>query len=121
MREKLGNEYKSVNHKFSVNGFDGYLTVGTNDQNKPLVLFIKMSKQGSTLGGLLDSFARMTSLALQYGVPLEVLVTKFKGTRFEPLGYTSNKKLPRADSIVDYIFQWLEAKYVGKEKEEGVE
>jgi ribonucleoside-diphosphate reductase alpha chain len=89
-------------------------------------VFITISKEGSTIRGLMDSVAVLTSLALQYGVPLEDLVRKFRGVHFEPAGFTDNPELPQASSLVDYIFRWLEARFLAQErgtrnKERGAE
>jgi len=114
-RRRLPDERQAINHKFSVAGHEGYLTVGLFEDNTPGEIFIKMSKQGSVVSGLMDSFAIAISLALQYGVPLQALVDKFSHTRFEPSGWTNNKEIPMAKSIVDYIFRWLAIKYLPKE------
>jgi ribonucleoside-diphosphate reductase alpha chain len=111
VRRKLPDERRSITHKFDIQGHEGYITVSMFDDNKPGEIFVKMAKEGSTLSGMMDSFAIMVSLALQYGVPLEALVGKFSHVRFEPSGYTSNKEIPIAKSIVDYIFRWLASKF----------
>ena len=106
-RERLPDTRKSVTHKFSISGHEGYITVGLYDDGRPGELFITMAKEGSTIGGLMDCFGTAVSMSLQYGVPLEVYVNKFSHTRFEPLGRTKNTDIPLAKSVVDYIFRWL--------------
>jgi ribonucleoside-diphosphate reductase alpha chain len=106
-RERLPDTRKSVTHKFSISGHEGYITVGLYDDGRPGELFITMAKEGSTIGGLMDCFGTAVSMSLQYGVPLEVYVNKFSHTRFEPMGYTKNPDIRIAKSIVDYIFRWL--------------
>ena len=98
---------KSITHKFSIAGHEGYITVGLYDDGRPGELFITMAKEGSTIGGLMDAFGTAVSMSLQYGVPLEVYVNKFSHTRFEPMGHTKNPDIRIAKSIVDYIFRWL--------------
>lgn len=111
-RKRLPNERTSITHKFGIAGHEGYLTVGQYDDGTPGELFIRMSKAGSAINGLMDSLALAVSLALQYGVPLEVLVEKFSHTRFEPAGFTSNQNIPTATSLTDYVFRWLASKYL---------
>ena len=106
-RERLSDTRQSITHKFSIAGHEGYITVGLFDDGRPGELFITMAKEGSTIGGLMDSFGTAISMSLQYGVPLEVLVSKFSHTRFEPQGHTTNKDIRIAKSVVDYIFRWL--------------
>ena len=106
-RERLPDTRQSLTHKFNVNGHEGYITVGLYEDGRPGELFITMAKEGSTIGGLMDSFGTAVSMSLQYGVPLEVLVNKFSHTRFEPMGYTTNPEIRIAKSLVDYIFRWL--------------
>jgi ribonucleoside-diphosphate reductase alpha chain len=106
-RERLPDTRKSVTHKFSISGHEGYITVGLYDDGRPGELFITMAKEGSTIGGLMDCFGTAVSMSLQYGVPLEVYVNKFSHTRFEPMGHTKNPDIRIAKSIVDYIFRWL--------------
>jgi ribonucleoside-diphosphate reductase alpha chain len=110
-RRRLPDERRSLTHKFRVGEQEGYLTVGLFENGSPGEVFITISKEGSTIRGLMDSLAVMTSLALQYGVPIENLAAKFKGVRFEPYGFTSNPEIPQASSIVDYMFRWLELKF----------
>ena len=106
-RERLPDTRPSVTHKFSVAGHEGYITVGLYPDGRAGELFICMAKEGSTIGGLMDCFGTATSMSLQYGVPLEVLVNKFAHTRFEPMGHTTNPDIRIAKSLVDYIFRWL--------------
>ncbi|RCK76648.1 MAG: Ribonucleotide reductase of class II (coenzyme B12-dependent) [Ignavibacteriae bacterium] len=112
LRRRLPDERKAITHKFSVAGHEGYLTVGLYEDGTPGEIFITMSKEGSTISGLMDAFATSISLALQYGVPLRVLVDKFSHMRFEPSGFTNNKDIPIAKSICDYIFRWLGKKFL---------
>ncbi len=111
-RSKLRDERVAVTHKFSISGHEGYITVGMYEDGSPGEIFIVMAKQGSTVSGLMDAYATSISLALQYGVPLHVLVDKFTHQRFEPSGFTTNPDIPIAKSIVDYIFRWLSAKFI---------
>lgn len=106
-RRRLPETRQSVTHKFSVSGQEGYVTVGLYDDGRPGEMFIKIAKEGSTLGGLMDTIGVVTSLALQYGVPVEKLAEKLSGTRFEPAGHTGNPQLPTASSLSDYLFRWL--------------
>ena len=106
-RNKLPAERFSVTHKFKVGSHEGYLTVGLYKDGTPGELFITMAKEGSTVSGLMDSFACAVSIALQHGVPLRLLVNKFAHTRFEPSGWTQNPEIGYANSIMDYIFRWL--------------
>jgi len=107
LRQKLPDVRRSITHKFSIAGHDGYLTVGLYEDNRPGEVFLKMAKEGSTISGLMDTIGLMTSFSLQYGVPLKFLVDKFSHTRFEPSGFTQNPEIPFAKSIVDYVFRWL--------------
>jgi len=111
-RRKLPTTRHSLTHKFDIQGHEGYLTVGLYEDGKPGELFITMAKEGSTIGGLMDSFGTAVSLGLQYGVPLSVLVDKFIHSRFEPSGFTQNEEIPLAKSIPDYIFRWLAMNFV---------
>ena len=115
VRRKLPDERRSVTHKFSVAGHEGYIHVGLYENGEPGEIFVRMAKEGSTISGLMDSFATAISLALQYGVPLKLFVDKFSRTRFEPSGFTGNPALPRASSIMDYLFRWLGSKFVRNE------
>jgi len=121
VRRKLPDERHSLTHKFSVGGHEGYIHVGLYDDGEPGEIFIRMAKEGSTISGLMDSFATAVSLALQHGVPLRLLVDKFSRMRFEPSGFTGNPEIPRASSVMDYLFRWLSAKFIRPETEEGVE
>ncbi len=113
-RRKLSDERQSITHKFSIAGHEGYLTVGMYDDGSPGEIFLTMSKEGSTISGLMDAFATAISLALQYGVPLQTLVDKFGHTRFEPSGVTNNPDIRFAKSIMDYIFRWLGSKFLNR-------
>ena len=110
-RYKLENERASFTHKFSIGGHEGYITVGLYPDGSPGEIFVRMAKEGSVIAGLMDSFATAISLALQHGVPLPVLIEKFKGTRFEPSGFTGNQEIPIATSIMDYLFRWLAIRF----------
>jgi ribonucleoside-diphosphate reductase alpha chain len=114
-RRKLPDERKSITHKFDIAGHEGYITVGMYEDGTPGEIFVTMSKQGSTISGLMDSFATAISFALQYGVPLQFLVDKFSHMRFEPSGFTKNPQIPYAKSIVDYLFRWMASKFLGEE------
>jgi ribonucleoside-diphosphate reductase alpha chain len=112
VRKKLPDERQSFTHKFSIAGHEGYIHVGLYETGEPGEIFVKMAKEGSTISGLMDSFATAISLALQHGVPLRLLCDKFSRTRFEPYGFTENPEIPRASSIMDYLFRWLAAKFL---------
>jgi ribonucleoside-diphosphate reductase alpha chain len=112
LRRKLSDERRSITHKFDIAGHEGYITAGMYEDGQPGEIFITMSKEGSTISGLMDSFATAVSMALQYGVPLRVLVDKFTHMRFEPSGFTKNPNIPIAKSIMDYIFRWLATKFL---------
>ncbi len=112
LRRRLADTRRSLTHRFNVGGHEGYLTVGLYDNGAPGELFITMSKEGSTIGGLMDSLGTAISVALQYGVPIESLVNKFAHQRFEPMGMTTNKDIPFAKSLVDYIFRWLGMEFI---------
>ncbi|MEW6434606.1 MAG: vitamin B12-dependent ribonucleotide reductase [Myxococcota bacterium] len=114
-RMRLPDERRAITHKFSIAGHEGYLTVGMYENGQPGEVFITMAKEGSTVSGLMDSFATAISLSLQYGVPLQVLVDKFSHTRYEPAGFTNNPDLPIAKSLTDYIFRWLALKFLPQE------
>ncbi len=115
VRRKLPDERRSITHKFSIGGHEGYITAGMYDDGSAGELFITMAKEGSTISGLMDAFATAISFNLQYGVPLKFLVDKFAHLRFEPSGWTGNPQVPYAKSIMDYIFRWLGAKFLGPE------
>lgn len=106
-RRRLPATRQSITHKFSVGGHEGYITVGLFEDEMPGELFITMAKEGSTIGGLMDTIGTLTSMSLQYGVPLQALTNKFSHMRFEPSGWTDNQEIPNAKSVVDYIFRWL--------------
>jgi ribonucleoside-diphosphate reductase alpha chain len=114
-RRRLPDERRSITHKFSIGGHEGYMTVGMYDDGTPGELFVTMAKEGSVVSGLMDNFATMISMSLQYGVPLKVLADKFSHTRFEPSGFTGNPEIPIAKSITDYIFRWLALKFLPAE------
>ena len=118
VRRKLPDERESITHKFSIGGHEGYITVGKYEDGSAGEIFITMAKEGSTISGLMDSFATMTSLSLQHGVPLQLLVDKFTHTRFEPSGFTKNPEIPMAKSIMDYIFKWLAIKFLSRDAQE---
>jgi ribonucleoside-diphosphate reductase alpha chain len=115
VRVKLADERQSVTHKFSIAGHEGYLTVGLYEDEKPGEIFLRMAKEGSTISGLMDTIATMTSIALQYGVPLKTLVDKFSHTRFEPSGFTNNPEIPIAKSVTDYVFRYLGNRFLQEE------
>jgi ribonucleoside-diphosphate reductase alpha chain len=115
VRYKLPDERRSITHKFSIGGHEGYVTVGLYEDSNPGEIFVRMAKEGSVIAGLMDSFATAVSLALQHGVPIAVLCEKFKGTRFEPSGFTGNPEIPIATSIMDYLFRWLGRRFVHDE------
>jgi ribonucleoside-diphosphate reductase alpha chain len=112
LRRRLSDTRTAITHKFDIAGHEGYLTVGLFENNDPGELFITMAKEGSTIGGLMDGIGTLTSLALQYGVPLEALVRKFAHVRFEPSGFTKNPEIRNAASITDYVFRWLGVQFV---------
>ncbi len=114
IRKRLPSERDAIAHKFKVGNQEGYIHVGLYDDGSPGEVFIRMAKEGSTISGLMDSFAVALSLALQYGVPLNAFVNKFIHTRFEPMGWTDNSNIPVAKSIMDYLFRWLELKFISK-------
>jgi len=120
LRRKLPDERRSITHKFDIAGHEGYITAGTYEDGQPGEIFITMSKEGSTISGLMDSFATAISMALQYGVPLRVLVDKFSHMRFEPSGFTKNPDIPMAKSIMDYIFRWLATKFLDGDAQQEV-
>jgi ribonucleoside-diphosphate reductase alpha chain len=117
VRRKLPSVRHAITHKFSIGGHEGYITVGMYDDGQPGEIFLVMAKEGSAISGLMDSFATAISLALQYGVPLRVLIDKFSHVRFEPSGHTGNQEVPFAKSIVDYIFRWLASKFLTTEEQ----
>jgi ribonucleoside-diphosphate reductase alpha chain len=115
-RRKLPDERVASTHKFSIAGHEGYLTVGLYEDGNPGEIFLKMAKEGSTVSGLMDTIATMTSISLQYGVPLKALVDKFSHTRFEPSGFTNNKQIPIAKSVMDYVFRHLGNRFLETEE-----
>ena len=117
-RRRLPDERRAITHKFSINGHEGFLTVGLYEDGQPGEIFLLMAKEGSTISGLMDSFAQAVSVALQYGVPLQILVDKFTHSRFEPSGFTKNPEIPMAKSVMDYIFRWLASKFLSREAQE---
>jgi ribonucleoside-diphosphate reductase alpha chain len=119
LRQRLPDTRRSITHRFNVAGHEGYLTVGLYDDGRPGELFITMSKEGSTIGGLMDSLGTAISVALQYGVPVESLVNKFAHQRFEPQGMTSNRDIPFAKSLVDYIFRWMGMEFIPGYREQN--
>ena len=110
-RHRLPDERCSITHKFSINTHEGYLTVGLYDDGSPGELFVRMAKEGSTLGGIMDAWATAMSIGLQYGIPLDVFIKKFRDGQYEPRGFTGNPKIQIATSITDYIVRWLELKF----------
>ena len=112
LRRRLPDTSTALTHKFDIAGHEGYLTVGLFEDGQPGELFITMAKEGSTIGGLMDSIGTLTSLAWQYGVPLEALVKKFAHQRFEPSGFTKNPDIRNASSITDYVFRWLALQFM---------
>ena len=117
VRHRLPDERLSVTHKFNISGHEGYINVGLYGNNQPGEIFIKMAKEGSTVSGLMDCFATSVSIALQHGVPLRLLCEKFAHTRFEPSGWTPNQDLGYAKSIMDYIFRWLQLRFLTGEQQ----
>jgi ribonucleoside-diphosphate reductase alpha chain len=117
LRHRMPDTRVSLTHKFEIAGHEGYITVGLYENGQPGELFIQMAKEGSTIGGLMDTVATLTSLALQYGVPLESLVKKFAYQRFEPSGFTKNPDIRNATSITDYVFRWLGCQFIKGYKE----
>jgi ribonucleoside-diphosphate reductase alpha chain len=115
-RRRLPAERTAITHKFDISGHEGYITVGLYPDGTPGEIFLKMAKEGSTISGLMDTFATTVSVALQYGVPLHDLVHKFAHVRFEPSGFTSNPEIPIAKSIVDYIFRWMGSRFLPPEE-----
>jgi len=112
LRRRLSETRSAITHKFDIAGHEGYLTVGLFEDGSPGELFITMAKEGSTIGGLMDSIATLTSMSFQYGVPLEALVRKFSHQRFEPSGFTKNPEIRNAASITDYVFRWLAFQFI---------
>ncbi len=117
IRHRMPDTRMSLTHRFEIAGHEGYITVGLYEDGQPGELFITMSKEGSTIGGLMDTVGTLTSIALQYGVPLESLVKKFAYQRFEPSGFTKNPDIRNATSITDYVFRWLACQFIKGYKE----
>jgi ribonucleoside-diphosphate reductase alpha chain len=115
-RRRLADTRESLTHKFSIEGHEGYITVGKFEDGTPGELFVTMAKEGSTLSGMMDAFATSISLLFQYGVPLSHLVEKFGHMRFEPSGWTGNPEIGMAKSIVDYVFRWLGHRFLTAEE-----
>jgi ribonucleoside-diphosphate reductase alpha chain len=114
-RRKLPDERRAITHKFDIADHEGYITVGLYEDGQPGEIFLVMAKEGSTISGFADAFAQAVSYALQYGVPLQVLVDKFTHVRFEPSGMTRNPEIRFAKSIVDYVFRWMATKFLSRE------
>jgi ribonucleoside-diphosphate reductase alpha chain len=112
LRRRLPDTRASITHKFDIAGHEGYITVGLFEDNTPGEVFITMAKQGSTIGGLMDTIATLVSLNLQYGVPVDAIVRKFEHMRFEPGGMTTNADIPFAKSFIDYIVRWMGMQFV---------
>jgi len=110
-REVLPQTRRSVTHKFAINGHEGYLSIGLFDDGRPGEIFIKMSKEGSTLSGLIQGFCRAFSLCLQHGLPIDEACERFRGMRFEPMGATSNPEIPECSSILDYVARYLQSEF----------
>jgi len=120
VRRRLPQDCRSLRHKFDIAGHEGYIHIGQYDDGTPGELFVKIAKEGSTIAGLMDTIGILTSMALQYGVPLDVLVSKFSHVRFEPSGFTKNPEIPIAKSLIDYIFRFLGAKFLNPEQHDAV-
>jgi ribonucleoside-diphosphate reductase alpha chain len=114
-RRKLADERRSITHKFSIGGHEGYIIVGMYEEGAPGEIFIKMAKEGSTLSGFMDGLALSISIGLQYGVPLKALVDKLTNTRFEPSGFTENPVIRYSSSVLDYVARWLGGKFLSPE------
>jgi ribonucleoside-diphosphate reductase alpha chain len=119
-RRRLPDERAAFTHKFNVAGHEGYLTVGLYEDGQPGEIFLKMAKEGSTISGLMDAFATAVSVAMQYGVPLKDLVNKFSHLRFEPAGFTTNRDIPMAKSLIDYVFRYLATKFLSRDEQDVV-
>ena len=120
LRRRLSDTRTAVTHKFDIAGHEGYLTVGLFDNGQPGELFVTMAKEGSTIGGLMDTIGTLTSMALQYGVPLEALTRKFAHQRYEPSGFTKNPEIRNAASITDYVFRWMAFQFIPGYRESNV-
>lgn len=108
----LPRERSALTHRFNIAGYEGYITVGMYEDGRPGEVFISVAKEGSTISGLMDSISILTSVALQHCIPLKTLIDKMAFTRFEPSGITNNEEIPMAQSIVDYVFRWLDHKFM---------
>jgi ribonucleoside-diphosphate reductase alpha chain len=117
LRRRLSDTRHAITHKFDIAGHEGYLTVGLFEDGHPGELFVTMAKEGSTIGGLMDTIGTLTSMSLQYGVPLETLLKKFGHQRFEPSGFTKNPEIRNASSIIDYVFRWLALQFIPEYRE----
>jgi ribonucleoside-diphosphate reductase alpha chain len=111
-RHRLKNERSAITHHFAFGGHEGYLTVGFYPNGQPGEIFIRMAKAGSTIAGLMECFGTVVSVSLQHGVPLKVLCDKLSHTRFEPSGWTGNEHIGYAKSLMDYIFRWMELRFL---------
>jgi ribonucleoside-diphosphate reductase alpha chain len=120
VRRRLPDERRSLTHHFDIQGHEGYIHVGLYEDGSPGEIFLTMAKEGSTLSGLMNAFAAQTSIALQYGVPLRVMVNKFSHVRFEPSGFTKNQEIPIAKSLIDYIFRWVASRFLDQDDQEAV-
>lgn len=120
-RRRLTEERKAITHKFRVGDQEGYITVGLYDDGQPGEIFLKMSKEGTMLSGLMDCFATSISLGLQYGVPLKILARKFMNVQFAPNGETENPNIPTVHSIIDYVFRWLALKFLSPEERQSIQ
>ena len=118
IRHALPDTRKSITHKFKIEGHTGYITVGLYEDGAPAEIFLSMAKQGSTIYGMMESFGRSISYALQYGVPLSDLVRNFSHMRFEPSGRTENPEIPVAQSVIDYLFRWLASQFLSADEVE---
>ena len=114
IRQSLPGTRASITHKFMIARHEGYLTIGLYPDGRPGEIFIKMAKEGSTICGMAQAYCRAFSLALQYGLPLDEAVLRFKNMRFEPMGPTSNPDIPEAQSIIDYVARYLEVEFIQK-------
>lgn len=120
VRRRLPDERQAITHKFNVGGLEGYLTVGLYQDKTPGEIFIVVAKEGSTISGVMDAFATSISMSLQYGVPLTTIIKKFSYMRFEPSGFTQNKEIPMAMSIIDYIFRWMALKFLSGDERKAI-
>jgi len=120
VRRRLSQDCRSLRHKFDIAGHEGYIHVGQYEDGTPGEIFIKIAKEGSTIAGLMDTIGILTSMAMQYGVPLDVLVSKFSHVRFEPSGFTKNPEIPVAKSLIDYVFRFLGAKFLSPDQHAAV-